>query len=323
MKRAALIVGIDKYSALPPLKYAVADAVKLNGLFEYELQFDTVRHLINPNKDHLLDTLDQVKAGLCEGDLLLFFFAGHGVEFQNRHLLLCPGASRQELEDLHQAIPINQLVKRTEKTGLQRLFIIDACRNDVRQGFRDATGGAMQGSGLQGIGNLRDIGAATDGRRPCGPPPAMLCSCDENERALELESHGQGLFSLSLQQTLLEEKRRGGQVLLNDDLLAKVKDQMAKLLDESGLEHRQNPWLKSTGEKLHLFQDEGNAMPRGEQQQVGAKRSPPPPVPSQPTGKPGKNLWWIAAVVLAGIGAAIVIPATRQLPKELPKRPVK
>ncbi len=63
MKRAALIVGIDNYTKLPPLKYAVADAVKLNGLFEYELQFDTVRHLINPHKDQLLDTLDQVKSG--------------------------------------------------------------------------------------------------------------------------------------------------------------------------------------------------------------------------------------------------------------------
>ncbi len=82
---------------------------------------------------------------------------------------------------------------------------------------------------MQGVSGLRDIGAASHAARADVPPPALLCSCDENERSLELDRYGQGLFSIALQKTLLTEKKQNNQIIVNDALLSKIKQQDGKL----------------------------------------------------------------------------------------------
>jgi hypothetical protein len=136
-KRIALVVGMNGYSALQPLKTARNDAAAVGGALE-RLGFSII-------EGHDLDWrgfaekwqqfLTQIEAG----GTAAFFFAGHGIQIDKRNYLLpadVPGGSVAPEMLRRLSIDFDEL--RAEVQGRSpglALFILDACRNNP---FKDS-----------------------------------------------------------------------------------------------------------------------------------------------------------------------------------------
>ena len=73
----ALVIGIDNYKNLKPLKTAVSDAKAIAKVLTDNYGFKVTK-LINPSHEDILDTLDELRETLKFKDNLLIYYAGHG-----------------------------------------------------------------------------------------------------------------------------------------------------------------------------------------------------------------------------------------------------
>jgi hypothetical protein len=143
-KRWALVIGVDKYTdpQISPLKGSDNDARLIaDALIRYAgFPADQVILLSTdqpverqPTRVNILRRLTNLSAAVPKDGLLLFSFAGHGMERGGQAFLLPSDAQISEqisfLEDT--AISMNRVKDRIKETGVgQVLFLLDACRND-------------------------------------------------------------------------------------------------------------------------------------------------------------------------------------------------
>jgi hypothetical protein len=73
----ALVIGINDYRAVAPLKTAVNDAKTVAELLQKEYGFDTTL-LVDATRNQILDAFDDLRRRLTEKDNLLIYYAGHG-----------------------------------------------------------------------------------------------------------------------------------------------------------------------------------------------------------------------------------------------------
>src|SRR5437763_1436007 len=80
-QRLALAIGIDKYSFIARLGYAVADAQAVANLLRDELGFDQVKILCDEQATRagILRAVEDSFADTSPEDALVIFFAGHGL----------------------------------------------------------------------------------------------------------------------------------------------------------------------------------------------------------------------------------------------------
>ena len=134
MKRRALFVGIDNYQHLTRLNCAVADAASMEEFFS-GVGYETER-LENPrHTDEVTGRVRALREGLEAGDLLLVFFAGHGVASPERTpWLLCADAHPDSV--LLGGDKISFAEWEVAVRGPQdTVVIIDACLEDfIREG---------------------------------------------------------------------------------------------------------------------------------------------------------------------------------------------
>ncbi|NLH72797.1 MAG: caspase family protein, partial [Verrucomicrobia bacterium] len=241
MKRAALCVGVNRYSdpGIKALEFAEPDATELYAFFKRTAGYDDVRFLMAPEADQVLDYAREMVTALGPGDLFVFFFAGHGYEFQHRHLLLCPKARLARLEYFHQTVPVDLLKNETGLTGADRVFVLDACRTDLLK----SRGGPC---GLRGAEGLREI--VTEPAATETGALTLLCSCDEGQQAQEVAQLKQGLFSRALIEELEEAAQVRAALRLDDRLESALRERMSQLAERFGLPGQQRPWIKRSGE---------------------------------------------------------------------------
>src|SRR4051795_9096579 len=79
-KRLALVIGNDRYTALPQLRNAVADARLVAATLKGDLQFQV---FAGENLDFRATSRLQAdfESAIDPGDTAFVFFAGHGVAF--------------------------------------------------------------------------------------------------------------------------------------------------------------------------------------------------------------------------------------------------
>ncbi|MEW6078701.1 MAG: caspase family protein [Thermodesulfobacteriota bacterium] len=240
MKRAALFIGVNRYEdpEINNLDCAESDATELYAFFKHRAGYDDVRNLLSPDSDLLLDTAHDMAAGLAPNDLFLLFFAGHGVEYEGRHLLLCPRARYSRLKYHQHAVPLDLIKQETTRNGLHRVLILDACRTDLLRGERST------GAGLRDVKCLREMVSA----EPAGAGSlAIICSCDEGQQSREIAQCRQGVFSLALLQTLQERLETGDAVTLTDQVEEILSQKMAALARNYGFTIDQRPWIQKSG----------------------------------------------------------------------------
>lgn len=73
----ALVIGINDYIRIPPLKTAIHDATAVAQLLEQAYNFD-VRVLLNATRAEIIAAFDNLRATLTEQDNVLIYYAGHG-----------------------------------------------------------------------------------------------------------------------------------------------------------------------------------------------------------------------------------------------------
>ena len=194
MKRAALFVGVNNYQApLRPLSCAREDAAALYQFFLKDYSPDLVHFLPDPDSDAIIDKVKFITANLDSGDLFLIYFSGHGVEARNEHLLLSARAENLAGEWRH-AVSINLLKELTKKSGVQTVFIIDSCREQVYEGAKNVPA-AVQARSV----TMKRLIDSTD---PDFLPPVIFCSCSSGQMAFEVKELQHGIFTLALLDTL-------------------------------------------------------------------------------------------------------------------------
>ena len=174
-RRIALVVGVNEFDPnvkntpkLKALVNPVADARAVAAILENELKFDVVELLVEPsgsatgksNHDTIRGAWNRLGETLGEGkgdvDVVLFYFAGHGVEAGGKNYLLARDSQfdpsdvsllRESALNLQEMIGL--LGARQEKNNTLGIFIVDACRDNPF--WADATGATVSE-----IGPVRD-----------------------------------------------------------------------------------------------------------------------------------------------------------------------
>ncbi|MBD2491688.1 caspase family protein [Aulosira sp. FACHB-615] len=154
-KNWAIVVGINNYDNLQPLKYAKRDAEAMKAWFENEANFDQVFLFTEdsapipanppiptlPTQGRFKRFLNaQFEEPLLKPeDNLWFFFAGHGKRFVDQDYLMFLDS---DPTDYTTAISVDYVTQRLRRCGADNVvLLIDACRDE---GDRSGLGVGMQ-----------------------------------------------------------------------------------------------------------------------------------------------------------------------------------
>jgi uncharacterized caspase-like protein len=146
--RLALVIGNDGYQEVTRLEKARNDARAMGEAlealgFRVSLALDATRRDMNR-------AIEDFNGSVSEGDIAVFFFAGHGVEIDGENFLLpvdTPDAAGGQADFIaNEAIGLDNLLERMRSRGAQlNIVILDACRNNPFSGRGTRSLGGAQG----------------------------------------------------------------------------------------------------------------------------------------------------------------------------------
>jgi hypothetical protein len=208
-KRLALVIGNDSYQSATPLQNArsdaeaVAEALKRDG-FTVTLKKDLTLKAMK-------GALRSFKEQLSGGDEAVFYFSGHGVQFEGINYLIPTDLAPENQEQVvDESVPLQRVLDdlRDQKARFA-LAIVDACRDNPFKG----TGRAIGGRGLA------PVTAATG--------QMVLYSAGAGQEALDRlgprDSDPNGVFT----RVLLKELNKPG--VPAEQVLKNVRDQVVRL----------------------------------------------------------------------------------------------
>jgi uncharacterized caspase-like protein len=136
--RLGLVIGNNAYANLQPLGNAVTDA-RLVGRTLRKLGFDVVERS-DASRDTMIGALEELqsKAAAAGGvDVVVIYFAGHGVQLDGVNYLLPVDVRGTETSIRNSAIPAASFLNLFQDIrGRGSILMLDACRNDP---FKDET----------------------------------------------------------------------------------------------------------------------------------------------------------------------------------------
>jgi Caspase domain len=252
--RIALVIGNDNYQHVTPLRNARADAKAVATSLE-SVGF-TVTLKQDVSLSELKAALRTFKAQISGGDEVVFYFSGHGVQFDGTNYLvpvdLDPENEDQVADD---SVPLQRVLDNLQDQKPSfALAIIDACRDNPFKG----TGRSIGGRGLAPV-------TAANGQM-------VFYSAGAGQEALDRldkrDSDPNGVFT----RVLIKEIKTPG--LPAEQMLKKVRDQVVDLAKQ--VDHVQVPALydQSTGEFYFVPTSARAVAPA------------PPAAPSDPAAKP-------------------------------------
>ena len=147
--RVALVIGMSKYEQVAALANAANDARAL-GEALIKLNFD-VTSVYDVSKRDLEKTLRNFGAKAAKADVILIFYAGHGVQVDGQNYMIPVDAHLERLDDLpYEAVPLGLFLGAIRNAGSAGLMIVDACRNNpfIEKLNRDTSSAVKIGIGL-------------------------------------------------------------------------------------------------------------------------------------------------------------------------------
>jgi len=186
----AIVIGINQYRFLQPLKYAKRDAETIHSFLMQEAKFDRIFLFTDdsppisgkstePFRANLLRVLRQIfeTPFMKDGDNFWFFFSGHGIPHNGQDYLMPLDGDPEDIENT--GISTSTITNHLRSCGADNaMMILDACRS----------GGKKSG---EGIGRQTEAEARQTG-------VISLFSCSPDQYSYELESIGQGAFTYAL-----------------------------------------------------------------------------------------------------------------------------
>lgn len=136
MKTLALVIGNNDYLGVSKLENAVNDSEAIKEVFE-KLNYDVI-YKANSNVMDVVDLLTEFEEKIVNYDASIFYFAGHGFQFEGENYLAsieCP------VENPNKHICEKTCIRLTEITDIIKkahnkvnIIIIDACRKSFGRG---------------------------------------------------------------------------------------------------------------------------------------------------------------------------------------------
>lgn len=318
MKRFALVVWIGKYrdKRITPLHFAEGDGHRSEQGFRELLGFDEVTVIPGDQADasRVLDALEEFKPRLSSGDLLVIYFAGHGLELgsERRPVLACVGANnglaRHGTGDL---LPVEALRDAFDECeGLQVVIILDACRAPWAEGARsqvDSDRDLSRGFGLRSRNLLGPRHRPThDSESGSLCSFTFVFSCSKQALAYESKGLEGGVFTVAFWNVVQACVARGERVELGAKFIKeRVSKEMKRLARQVGLAGQRPSCSSDASTPPLLF--EGSSAP---------SRPPIESEPVNPTTLAAKRWKALALVVVGGVVIvaavfAVVLPGFR------------
>lgn len=128
-KRIALVVGVSDYTHSPRLTNPKHDAADVSRALR-DADFEVVESL-DEGLPALLRTLEAFYAKAQGVETALFFFAGHGIQFNGVNYIVPRDARlRSEARLKHETIALQDIIGAIEKRAKVTLVFLDACRDN-------------------------------------------------------------------------------------------------------------------------------------------------------------------------------------------------
>ena len=150
LARHALIIGNSEYD-YSPLKNPVNDAKDIAGMLE-TLGFDVILKT-DVDQEQMEDAIADFGRDLTQGGIGLFYYAGHGVQYEGDNYLIPINSKIKRQKDVrYKAVNLGQVLDEmgAARNGLN-VAIIDACRNNpLPRSYRSGQRGLARVSSPQG-----------------------------------------------------------------------------------------------------------------------------------------------------------------------------
>lgn len=159
-RRAAFVVGNSNYRSIATLANPSRDALAVAEALE-RVGFEVTR-VIDGDRQTMAGELRRFAQRSRGSDIVLFYYAGHGVQINGENYLLPVSIEVTETESvLEQSISINEVRERLSEAdpGLT-LFMLDSCRNNPFGPMAARSGGETGTPLVIGQGMARMSGAA-------------------------------------------------------------------------------------------------------------------------------------------------------------------
>jgi uncharacterized caspase-like protein len=145
-RKRALIIGINEYT-VDPLQYCINDATDLGKTLR-RIGFDISLEL-DCTQDEFYRTVDTFAESTKHDDLVLFYFAGHGNQMEDKNYLLPSdydydhrGQERDYIAN--HAINVQYITKKIDDKKCRiTIYIFDCCRHLIRIRAKDANQGLL------------------------------------------------------------------------------------------------------------------------------------------------------------------------------------
>lgn len=126
-KRFALIVGNNTYEQMNPLTNAINDSKAIEARLT-SLGFEVIR-IENADKATFEKKIGEFSQKLKSGGTGLFYYAGHGVQYDNKNYLLPADADTTAQSCISVDVIQNAMENREDAVNI---LILDACRSNAR-----------------------------------------------------------------------------------------------------------------------------------------------------------------------------------------------
>ena len=241
MAKYALLCGVNGYKgeSFRKLDFGINDAMKMKELLDL-CGYETVLYAGEKlTSTALFDAVKKLTNKTRPGDTVLFFFSGHGCSHNKEQYVLPFNAKPAQTGPVNGA-KLSKIAELTDKPGIERIFIIDACRElFATKGGRSSN---TQSLTKKGMNDNIPKGSSRLG---------IVCACSDGQFSHESEQLKGGYFTEMLLQTTFENIEAGKQLTLMK--CADEVDQKLKALPEIIKEPVpfQPPWVQGENLVLH------------------------------------------------------------------------
>ncbi len=151
-KRVALVVGISDYKYSPKLTNPGRDAMGMTAALRAS-GFDVLQ-VLDPSVAALLESLEQFYTKAEGATAAVFFFAGHGLQFDGVNYLVPKDAQlRSETRLKQETVALQDVMIAIEKRANMTLVFLDACRDNplAEELQRNAKGASRAAAVTRGL----------------------------------------------------------------------------------------------------------------------------------------------------------------------------
>jgi len=144
--RLALVIGNSKYEHVSPLRNPANDADLISEkLLEIGFEVVGARNLTNRKTQQLIQEFANKIGTIGDDGIVLFYYAGHGVQFNGENFIVPVDANLTSDSDIIlQGINSSIILKIIELSGAKtNIIILDACRNNPFAGVSRSVGNGL------------------------------------------------------------------------------------------------------------------------------------------------------------------------------------